>query len=362
MTEAERFILKRGEFETTYIIGEKILKHIWDYCNDNQKAIFIVSKNVDEKFQGYLPDFGKIGEGSIKFTVSDGENLKNIKSYQKIMSVMLENQIEKNSLIGYVGGGTVGDMTGFVAATYKRGMKLMAIPTTLLSQVDSSIGGKNGINYGGVKNVIGTFYEPSVVLADTHFLTASEDSYLKDGLGEIIKYAIIEKTDIFSVISQFSDLHDIKNNSQLTRLISKSIRIKHDIVSRDFYDQNGIRAKLNFGHTVGHALESISKSAVSHGRAIVTGMLVESLISKKMGIAEDDFHSIITELMNKFSIKPVNTAQYSIENMLNIIRNDKKARDGKIYISIPVKLGEMSLNAVPIEIIREALDEFSRNR
>lgn len=359
MPEAERFILKNGNFEMTYIIGERVLNHIPEYTHENQKAIFIVSSRIDQKYHDYISEFSDSGQGVIKFIVSDGENLKNIKNYQKIMSIMLQEQIEKSSLLGYIGGGTVGDMAGFVAATYKRGMKFMAIPTTLLSQVDSSIGGKNGINYGGIKNVIGTFYDPSVVMADTHFLTASEDSNMKDGLCEVIKYAIIEKSDLFSIISRFHDISELKNREALIQIISKSVKIKHGIISKDYYDRVGIRAKLNFGHTVGHAIEAISKSGISHGKAIATGMLIESIISRKMGLAEEDVYSAIIEFMNRFGIKPVSMCSYNKEILLKFIRNDKKISENNIYMSLPVKIGEVVLTAVTPDIISDALREFN---
>ncbi|MHB8371535.1 MAG: 3-dehydroquinate synthase [Thermoplasmataceae archaeon] len=359
MAEAERFILKNGNFETMYIVGEGILHHISDYLKDYQKSIIMVSSKIEEKYSKFLPDFEKTGKGIIKFIVSDGENLKNIKNYQKIMTIMLENEIEKNSILGYVGGGTVGDMAGFVAATYKRGMNLMAIPTTFLSQVDSSIGGKNGINYGGVKNIIGTFYSPSVIISDTYFITASDDSVLREGLCEVLKYAIIADASLFSALSKFNELSELKNRTSLMMIISKSARAKNDIISKDYYDQLGIRVKLNFGHTIGHAIEAASKSAISHGRAITTGMLIESMLSRKLGIAEDDFYSIIREAMNKFGIKIVNTRTYGVETLMKFIRNDKKISGNAILLPLPKRIGETSMVSVTFEQISDTIKEFN---
>ena len=311
-----------------------------------------------EKFPGVVPNFESFGAGVIEFIVEDGEKLKNVKNYQKIMSILLKNEVERDSLLGYIGGGSVGDISGFVASTYKRGMNLLAIPTTLLSQVDSSIGGKNAINYGGVKNAIGTFYNPSTVIMDLNFISRAEVSMLRDGISEMIKYGIIHNQAIISVLNGVEDISSFSDITFLRRIIAQSVKAKAEVIGNDYYDSMGSRIKLNFGHTVGHAIESASRNSISHGKAIATGMLVESIISRKIGLCSKDIYENILALMNKFGINPVDTAAYGKEELLKYIRNDKKISGSSLHMPLPIEIGKMDNASVDMSIVGQAIDEF----
>lgn len=322
-----------------------------------RNVVLMISKNVDELYGEKLPKLTSIKGDLTRITLVDGESLKNIRNYQKIVRVLIERRVERDSLFIYIGGGTVGDLAGFIASTYKRGVDLIAVPTTLLAQVDSSIGGKNGINFSGVKNIIGTFYNPKIILADLSFIRNSDVSYMKDGVAEIIKYGIIADHTILGLLRSHDDLQSLRSHENLNRIISKSIRIKGEIVNKDFFDRKGIRSSLNFGHTVGHAIESASKNKISHGRAVATGMLVESFIGEKMGICNSEIRDEIQNMMSRFSINRVSLRGMGLENLTKYIYNDKKIDHGVLKMVIPEEMGKFRT----VEIEPEKFSSYVRS-
>lgn len=318
----------------------------------------MVSKAVEELYENKLPKLESIRGEVTKITLNDGEELKNIRNYQKIIRILIERKVERDSLFIYVGGGTVGDLAGYVSSTYKRGADLIAVPTTLLAQVDSSIGGKTGINFSGVKNVIGTFYNPKLILADTDFIRKSDPSLLKDGIAEIIKYGVINDHTILTLLGGHEDLSSLSESEKLVRIISKSIKIKAEIVNRDFYDRQGIRSVLNFGHTIGHSIEAATKNAISHGHAIATGMLVESFIAEKMGLASTEIRQEIKEQMERFSIRQVPLKEIGIDSLMKYMYNDKKVENRTVRLVVPEEPGKTSEIKIELKSFPDYIKEF----
>ncbi len=323
------------------------------------EIVFMVSKNVEQKYQDIIPKFNSVRGDVTKISLVDGESLKNIRNYQKIMRVLVERQVSRNSLLIYAGGGTVGDLAGFIASTYKRGIDMVAIPTTLLAQVDSSIGGKNGINFSSVKNVIGTFFNPRMILADTRFLKALDLSIIRDGISEIIKYGAACDHTIMSMLDSQVDIHQLIRGDSLTRIISKCIRTKGDIVARDYFDEKGERHVLNFGHTIAHAIESASKNEITHGNAVATGMLAEAYIGEKMGITSKEVRLKIQEVIGKFSISLASINSLGLQNMMKYISNDKKASDGHVSMVIPQEIGRAQKIRTSVKDITTYMKSFT---
>jgi len=245
---------------------------------------------------------------------------------------------ERSTPILALGGGIIGDLAGFVAATYQRGMPLIQLPTTLVAQVDSSIGGKVAVNHGKLKNSIGTFYQPSLVLSDISTIMTLPPRELSNGLAEIIKSAIVKDSDFFSYLE--TNLGKIKalENEALMESIFRTTAIKAEVVMEDEMDR-GIRNILNFGHTIGHGIETASHFQIAHGEAVAIGMMGAAIVSNRMGLLSSGDLERIQNLLGAAGLStkmPTNGHEAILQAMLH----DKKIIDGKIKFVLPTKIGE----------------------
>jgi 3-dehydroquinate synthase len=249
--------------------------------------------------------------------VEPGEQSKDLAVSAMIWQTFLENASDRHTLIINLGGGVVSDLGGFCAALYKRGIAFVNIPTSLLAMADASVGAKTGINFGGLKNSIGTFSDPEAVFIDPDFLRTLPERHVKNGLAEIYKIALVSDAAFWK---------KIKKETPLSQLIHQSVKLKQKIVKKDPRDK-GYRNILNFGHTIGHALESVALEAgydLLHGEAVVLGMITEAHISlQKKFITRSDFNDITTVLFSKFT--PVLNMSFELDTLMKFIRNDKKS-------------------------------------
>jgi 3-dehydroquinate synthase len=351
-------VLNLNGQEVSVVIGPGTMHHMVSEADRYSHVVLMVSKTVDDLYADKIPKLTSLRGELTRIVLADGENLKNIRNYQKIIGVLIERGVERDSLVIYIGGGTVGDLAGYVASTYKRGTNFLAVPSTLLAQIDSSIGGKNGINFSGIKNVIGTFYNPSTVIVDTDFLKGGDTLKLRDGICEKIKYGIIKDETILRILAKYDDINSLSSGDDLIKLISKSIKIKGEIANRDFFDRTGERSILNFGHTIGHSIESATKNRISHGPAIATGMLVETYIGERMGITKAEIREEVRNQMNRFSIQQVSLRDIGIDSMLEYLKNDKKMSQGSITMSIPEDFGTHRNVKMTPENLRSHLRSF----
>lgn len=303
--------------------GENILADALPaVCKNYPKDILyvIIDENVQKAHRKYINTvFSSLFNKLYTFVVPSGETSKSVACWEKCSGYLLTHQIRRNTPIAVVGGGVTGDLGGFAAATTLRGVPFIHIPTTLLAMVDSSIGGKTGINFDTGKNLIGAFNQPEAVIADTAFLQSLPDKEWINGLSEILKYAAIRDSSIFEEAKIFSEQNKSNiDRAKLHSIINKSIRIKADIVKEDEFE-SGIRAYLNFGHTFAHALEKASEfSNISHGEAVFLGMLAARKLSEDIfDIQLDDPFSLFKELYSysvqkfNFKLKALNTYMMS---------------------------------------------------
>ena len=283
------------------------------------------------------------------YDVPDGEKSKSAEIIADIYDWMLENRYERNSTIIALGGGVIGDLAGFVASTYLRGINLVHVPTTLLAQVDSSIGGKVGINHPKGKNLIGAFYQPRCVFTDISFLkTLPEEEYIC-GLGEVVKYAILSPEINFNdlEINLESILH--MDEQLLPDIVQACIRIKADIVQEDEKEQ-GIRAYLNLGHTFAHALETFYHyEGFKHGQAVLLGIKCACMVSQSLKLIDEEAVHRIHLFIDKLGIKLPSTKIPDAEQLVEIMKRDKKMKDGKIHLVLPRKIGSVAIVEVADE-------------
>ena len=324
-------------------IGENILEKLDGYLKDkNFNKVYIITDDIVNKlYFDYLKNFLKDFDLTT-YVLHHGEKSKSIDTVLSIYDNLIENNIDRNTVILSFGGGVVGDIAGFTASTYKRGLKYIQIPTTLLAQVDSSIGGKVGVDYGGYKNIIGSFYFPEATFIDPYFLSTLPSKEITCGLGEILKYGLIYDYDLFEFTK--NSLWNIyeKDLNILQPIIKKSVDIKEKIVLKDKYDL-GLRKILNFGHTIGHSIEAYSNfTKLNHGECVILGMIYESFIGKDLGLIEEDyFDEIYTTL--KELISPIKFSEEEIHSLMGFMKNDKKNIDDNIAFVLPIAKGKVDV-------------------
>lgn len=275
----------------------------------------------------------------IPIVLPDGEAYKNAETLNKIYDVLLENRCERSTTLIALGGGVIGDLTGYAAATYLRGVPFIQIPTTLLSQVDSSVGGKTGINHLLGKNMIGAFYQPQVVLADINTLKTLPAREFSAGMAEVIKYGLIRDADFFDWLEANIDALMAQDEAAITYAIYRSCQNKAEVVARDEHEA-GERALLNLGHTFGHAIENAMGYGVwLHGEAVAAGTMLAADLSQRMGWLTQAEVKRIYELLSKARL-PLNPPQLGVEKYLELMQLDKKVADGKIRLVLQQGIGK----------------------
>ncbi len=290
------------------------------------------------------------------FYIPPGEQSKSFDQYCRIIGELFEAGADRDTLVIALGGGVVGDLAGFVAATYFRGVKLLQIPTTLLAQVDSSVGGKVGINMPQAKNSVGAFWQPCAVVVDPDVLQTLDDENYSAGLAEVVKYGLIMDADFFELLEQNTDDINARDPQILTVIIQRCCRLKAMIVQRDERDTSGDRSKLNYGHTCGHAIEScFGYGQYLHGHAIGIGMTVAAQLAKLLDRVDDSFIARQTNLLRKLHV-PTRLPDVRHEELLTLMRGDKKTVDGSIRFVLPTRLGHVELvSSIDESLIRQAM-------
>ena len=347
MTETLKVDLRKIRDNSYSIeIGEKIIKKL----PTDKNIFYIIDKNVFNLHHKLMPD-----ANFLLFEAS--EHNKNFKETEKILSFLKEKKAIRTSTITAVGGGITGDISAFAASIYMRGIKCKQIPTTLLSMVDSSVGGKCGINFAGTKNFIGSFWQPSSVTIDINFLnTLSEEEYYS-GLAEIIKMAVIFDEKLVNYIYKNSGLIKQKNYDILAKLIYRSCEIKADVVMKDEKEQ-GMRKLLNFGHTFGHAIETDSNHKIKHGLAVAKGMYLETLFASEKGFIDKTIPEKVKNLLKLFDYD-INYQIQDKDLFFNSLSEDKKVLSSGIVLSLTDRLGSGKI--VEAVNINEIVSFFKNN-
>lgn len=281
----------------------------------------------------------------IKYVFPNGEQSKNAGTYIDIINFLAKNKLSRSDVVVAFGGGVVGDMAGFAAATYLRGIKFVQIPTTLLAAVDSSVGGKTAIDLEVGKNLVGAFYQPDIVLCDYSTLDTLKPEVFNDGCAEVIKYGVIASEELFDKC-----IEGIKEN--IEEIITECVKIKRDIVSEDEFD-TGRRQLLNYGHTIGHGVEACSKYKITHGKAVAIGMIAITKAAISMELCKESVLDRLKECLIKYNL-PLETS-FSSEELYSVMLSDKKIDGAKINLVIPLKMGEAILHKVSTKELEDIL-------
>jgi len=317
------------------------------------KVAIITNPKVAGLHLGYL--LSKISAKELYIiTVADGEEYKNQDSINTILDSLFNHRFNRKSMLIAFGGGVIGDMTGYAASIYQRGIDFIQIPTTLLSQVDASVGGKTGMNNSYGKNLIGAFHQPKSVFIDSYFLTTLSEREFAAGIAEVVKMAVTFNKDFFEFL-ETADLHDSK---VLEETIKQAVQTKADVVAKD-EKEHGLRAALNYGHTFGHVIENETKyKKYLHGEAVAIGMVLANNISVKMNLMSQSEALRVKKLLEKYNLP----TSYSIKNTRNFYDTfflDKKSSDASITFILPIGLGDVKItDAVDENLILTVLDTF----
>lgn len=339
----------------SYTSIDKIGEYVGAYQRNGKIAV-ITDENVAGLYLKRIAvSLTKAGFTGSAIIIPPGEEYKNGKTYLSLLDRLVENDISREDGIIALGGGVITDLAGFAAATYMRGVNLYNVPTTLMGMVDASIGGKNGIDIPAGKNMAGTFYEPCLIIRDISLLESIAEEQFRDGMAEIIKYALIGDELMFDVIEGLALGGEVitginKSGSILENIVDRCAKIKEEYVLRDKYDYC-TRRMLNFGHTVGHAIESLSGYMVSHGAAVAAGMNFITGISAKKGWCDDNTAMRIEGLLNAYGFDL--DIPFSSGELVGKIRSDKKRSGDNINIITPDKIGKC-------RIMNISIDEFER--
>ena len=315
---------------------------------------------ADDGSKLYMRKIQKVFElNKIKTTtlvLNSGEQSKSLENTSSIYEWLSSEHADRDDILLGIGGGMVGDISGYVAATYMRGIKFVLIPTTLLSMSDSSIGGKTAIDVNNIKNLVGSFHGPSLVVSDLLALDTLPQRQINSGWAELIKHGFIKDRELLDQMMDIKDFNYL--NEELISIIKKSIKIKADIVSVDENEKYGQRILLNYGHTVGHAIEaSTNLNKYTHGEAVSLGMVFAAKLSNKLGLLSDDDYNFHIQILNKFNL-PTDFKDINWENCFDLIKNDKKVKDGKINWVLLKSLGNsFTKNDISEDILMEIVRE-----
>ncbi len=316
----------------------------------NETVASLYLKSLEENLTGLDYDV---------LVLPDGESYKSLDSFNQIVSRLMEKKFNRTCLLIALGGGVIGDLTGFVAACYQRGVKFIQIPTTLLAQVDSSVGGKTAVNHPLGKNMIGAFYQPSAVLADTAVLSTLPDREFSAGLAEVIKYGLIRDREFYEWLENNIDLLIQRNNEALIYTIERSCINKAEVVAQD-ERESGVRATLNLGHTFAHAIETgLSYKHWLHGEAVGCGMLMAADLSMRLGLIDQEQVDRIKKLLVRAKLPIKIHKDINLKQMLENMKVDKKSRDGVLYLILLNDIGEAIITADYTEqVLTETINHF----
>ena len=327
-------------------IGSGVLPQLgyWFKENGFSDKLVIITDFLLKRLYGDDLEKSLDGEGFkvITLLVPEGEEQKSLETAGRLYHELSDVYTERTTPIIALGGGVIGDLAGFVAATYLRGMPLVQVPTTLLAQVDSSIGGKVGLDHGQLKNKIGAFYQPRLVASDIATLLTLPAEEISDGLAEVIKYALIWDKGFFTYLEENLDKIRSLDSEVLEEVVFRSAKIKAGIVEKDERDL-GLRNILNYGHTVGHAIETVSDFKVGHGQAVAIGMLAAGRISSKLGMFSKDEQIRLKRLIERAGL-PTKIPDLNADRIIRAMEHDKKILRSKIRFVLPKSIGSVFIS------------------
>ncbi|MBY8996989.1 MAG: 3-dehydroquinate synthase [Candidatus Thorarchaeota archaeon] len=346
-----RFEVNTNSRKYPVIVGHDILNSVGEFLDSSTTRVFVISDDMIPEL--YLDSLIQGLEASgIETTtklLKAGESLKTLETVKSLYDFLGENLASRSDTIVALGGGVIGDTAGFVASTFKRGLNLVQVPTTLLAQVDSAIGGKTGVNLEVGKNLVGTFYQPHAVIVDVSTLSSLPSSDFVSGLAEVIKYGFIMDKKLFQILIDNKVEVVRRDPDVISKIVERALRNKARIVEADEREERGKREILNFGHTVGHAIETYSNHSILHGQAVAIGMVEEARITVRMGLLENSVLESLIFILSLFGLPTEIPNGMDVTQLNSIMLQDKKVRHGRLMIPMLVDLGKTEMKMIDLD-------------
>ncbi|MBU8848292.1 MAG: 3-dehydroquinate synthase [Desulfobacterales bacterium] len=330
----------KGQLKLSSVYLGESLKNLENYLPSTQ-TIIVTDKNIKKYYQKDFPDVPII-------TIETGENIKTLATVETILKKLIHFSCDRDSFIVGIGGGIVCDITGFAASIFLRGINFGFVSTSLLSQVDASIGGKNGVNLDSYKNMAGVFNQPEFVICDINLLNTLPEKEISNGLAEIVKHALISDADMFNFIENNKQKALALDYDTIFRLVADSLKIKSQVVQQD-EKESGERRKLNFGHTIGHAIEKIERTG--HGRAVAMGMVAAAKFSQARHLINQQDVSRIRSLLNDLNL-PI-ALDYNAKQIINAVGKDKKKQGDDLFYVFLEKIGRARVEKISFDEMNE---------
>ena len=351
-----------GDASYTIHIGKGLLAAVGEIAAPDQaghRAVVITDDNLEELYASAVAEsLEQAGWDVALFAVPSGEGSKTLASAGQLCEQLAEAGLDRGSVVFAVGGGMVGDLAGFVAAVFMRGLEFVQVPTTLLAQVDASVGGKVAVDLPRAKNLVGAFHQPRAVIVDIDTLSTLSDSQFQSGLAEVIKHAAIADAQMFGYLEQMLEQVMARDQVSLKYLLARNCQIKAEVVAADPYEQ-GQRAVLNFGHTIGHALERAAPQwQLSHGEAVAVGMVAESEVAVEKKLSEPDVVERLRRLVTHAGLQP-DLSGIDPQQAGTAMSADKKLRDGRLRLPVVPRIGEVVLtDQIQLTDLQEAIERL----
>lgn len=344
------------------VIASNILSKLGNYLEVldlGQKILLISNPEIFDHYgEIVVESLTKSGFKVFKYLIPSGEPYKTLDMIARVYDTALKNRFERSSTMVALGGGVIGDMTGFAAATWLRGINFVQVPTSLLGMVDASIGGKTGVNHPQGKNLIGAFYQPRLVFIDPFLLKTLPVREFRAGMAEVIKYGLIWDQDLFRQLEEATVIDNLDSLSQelLHTILTRSCQAKIDVVSKD-EKEAGLRAILNYGHTIGHAIESLTGyGIINHGEAVGMGMVAAGKIAVKLRLWTEEEAGRQNNLIAKVRLPTAFPKILKIDEVINVLQTDKKVKANKVRFILPTEIGKVIIsNNVSSKVIRDCL-------
>jgi 3-dehydroquinate synthase len=326
-------------------IGSGNLRDTAKFCDaeaDDAHAVIITDANVDDLYTEPVADsLVESGAEVDILSIEAGEHSKTPEVAAELWEQMLDQGSDRKSVVVALGGGVVGDLAGFVAATFGRGLRFVQVPTSLLAQVDSSVGGKVGVNLPGGKNMVGAFWQPRGVVIDVDVLETLPEREFRAGLAEVVKYGVIQDADFFAYLETNAEPINARDRTVLTRIIERCCRLKADVVEQDEREETGLRAILNYGHTFGHAFEAATGyEQLLHGEGVAIGMMCAARLAQRLGRVDTAFVQRQRALLESFGL-PLAAPAVPPDELVELMYRDKKVDRGKLRFILPTQIGHV---------------------
>lgn len=355
-SNAERNTLTINSSDVPVVVGDNVIERLLETTQKYDRVVLIAGSECFEKFGEHVPDLTGIRGEFTRITLNFDENLKNIRNYQKIIRVMIERNINSDSLLIGLGGPRLCDISGFIAATYRGGIDYIPVPTMPLAQISHAVSGISGINFSNFEDAMATRYAPREVDIDTYFTRNSDNDQLRDAISDMIRYGLLSDHSVLSMLHSHDDIKELKESDGLIRLLSKSVQARVELSENP---DPLHRKSLGFGRIIGDSILHVTKGRAKYYEAITAGMLVELFLAERSGLSGKAAREKIVSIMDHYGLRKANVREIGIDNILKVLNEKYNIENHNLKFYVPEELGKPAVFEMSSERIMSALRAFT---